>query len=236
MSAATQATPLHRSGSGNGTSTDGLAPAPLTRSGSRLKTVLVAGLTQGFCQHDNGDWRSTVPLYLAREIWRHGGRVLVWNAHDAQHSPGGMPIDCMFCVPGVVYRKSSFNCAEWFERRSVTADLVIVGGSGDRECTHCLPELEHRPYAQLRDAIDLGKPWMGRRTRTIHIPISGNNKILRNRVAGFDQMLPDSDIVKPTHLADAEEFRAQCASTARGKRLVYVARYHSWKVNCNPLR
>jgi hypothetical protein len=193
----------------------------------------VAGITQGFCQEGTGDWRSTVPQYIAREIGRHGGRVLVWNANKAQHTEGRTE-DCMFCIPDGKFRSDSFNCAEWFEARRA-ADLVIVGGSGEYRCRSCVPELVGAKYAQLKDTVT-DKPWVGKRTRTVHIPISRLAPVLANQVADFEQLLLDEELVKPMHLSDAEEFMNECRRTPRRKRLVYVARYHSWKGQLDFLR
>lgn len=114
----------------------------LSEFGKRVKTVVIAALQPGgVCKHGNGDWRATLPRYIARSLGSQA-KVLIWEAQVAARHEGLLH-DCRVCdeteSPAEL---TMFSCFDWFSAGSVReADLVLVLGSGYRTCKSCIPKI-----------------------------------------------------------------------------------------------
>jgi hypothetical protein len=205
---------------------------PLTSFGSSLRTVVFAGVTyEGVCsasRHGGMDWRGMLPRYLANRLSPNTD-VLVFNALRASHE-GNFTQDCEICRGDVSARlsKPTVNCRSWFAERGLNhTELLVVVGTGHSQCRECISRVRGTKYGELK--WPLKQPWVSKKdTKTIHIPISRTNDVLRNRVANFTKVIQDGALVKPVYVPSMPEWRRTCGLIERQNRLVYVARYHDW--------
>ena len=115
-----------------------------------------------------------------------------------------------------------FSCSDYFtadaQAGRPTPNMVVVIGSG-----------KDKAYSSLLKIFQ--QPWINSSNiRFVHIPITRDENILRNRVAPFDKVLPDESWVKPVHMDDIPSWKKECQGVARDNTLAYVARYHDFKV------
>ena len=207
-------------------------------------------LNGGVCQKGNDDWRSRLPRFIAKELseslpegaskhrfqsdsrlvtpipagLQATNRVIVWNAK--QSIGGGVREDCQVCTAeGIIGERRSakpFSCSDYFTKEAQagrsTPDMVVVIGSG-----------RDKAYSSLLKIFE--QPWINTSsTRFIHIPITRDENILKNRVAPFDKVLPDESWVKPIHMDDIPGWKKECEGVVRDNTLAYIARYHDFKV------
>ena len=217
--------------------TDSKQVVPLTRFGKRLRNVVIAAVEyDGVCASDrfgSVSWRGMLPRYLAT-VLRPDASVIVWNGRQAARDKS-LKNDCELCrgdVP-IDQRKYAFSCHEWFQESlggTAHADLVIVVGTGTKaRCSGCRRQLEKiGPYGELK--LGLVQPWVGRKTKTIHLPISRASSVLENKVAHFNKVLPDEAWVKPVHFNQVSTWRQSCQGHNKTDSLVYVARLNEMKV------
>eukprot|EP00873_Tetraselmis_striata_P023867 jgi/Tetstr1/444131/TSEL_032029.t1 len=205
---------------------------PLTSFGSSIRTVVFAGVTyEGVCsasRHGGMDWRGMLPRYLANRLGPDTN-VLVWNSLRASRE-SNFTLDCEICRGDVSARnaKPVVSCRSWFKQRGLDhAELLVVVGTGHSQCKDCVKRVRGVKYGELK--WPLRQPWVGKATKSIHIPISRTNDVLRNRVANFTKVIQDGTLVKPVHVPNLAEWRQTCSQIPRENRLVYVARYHDWK-------
>lgn len=203
----------------------------LTSFGSSIRAVVFAGVTyEGVCsasRHGGMDWRGMLPRFLANNL-SPGTTVLVWNALRASRE-SNFTLDCEICRGDVNadHPKQAVSCASWFEQRGLShAELLVVVGTGHAQCKDCIRKVRSVKYGELK--WPMRQSWVSKSTRTIHIPISRTNDILRNRVANFTKVIQDGALVKPVHVPNISDWKQTCHQTVRQNRLVYVARYHDW--------
>ena len=210
---------------------------PLTRFGKRLRNVVIAAVEyEGVCASDrfgSVSWRGMLPRYLAT-VLRPEASVIVWNGRKAAREKA-FKNDCELCrgdVP-IDQTKHAFSCHEWFQESlggTAHADLVIVVGTGMKaRCSGCRKQLDKiGPYGELK--LGLLQPWVGRKTKTIHLPISRASSVLDNQVALFNKVLPDETWVKPVHFSQVSTLRQGCQGHNKTNSLVYVAPLNEMKV------
>lgn len=192
------------------------AEGGLTPFGAQLRTVVLAGLqVSGMCsKHHVDSWRGLLPMYIASQLQGQAEVVLFDAKH--WHKDRTRLNRCKSCVDKEGITGDSFDCRKYFaDSGRQVAELVIVLGTGDTD-------------AHLHEMFN--QPWVGPQTAFMHIPISHDERILRNKVARFDLVVPDEAFVKPVHLEHIVEFRETCRSQERSNTLVWVARYMEWKV------
>ena len=214
------------------------AETPLTSFGNGLRTVVFAAVTyEGVCspsRHGGMDWRGSLPRFIARRL-RPRAEVLVWNGRGSARSDMA-DTDCEACIGNdtdLHGPRETFGCSEWFHRRhshqQKHADLVVVIGTGAEKCSECKSAIKVAgSFGELK--LVKTQPWVGPQTVILHIPISRDDRVLENRVAGFNAIVQDGSWIKPVNIETSGNWRAACYSKQKRDTLVYVARYHEWKV------
>mmetsp|Transcript_7510 Transcript_7510/g.21273 ORF Transcript_7510/g.21273 Transcript_7510/m.21273 type:complete len:499 (+) Transcript_7510:198-1694(+) len=218
----------------------------LSSFGRTVSTVVVAALQQeGICRDGVLDWRTSLPRFIAGALLGPDSHVLIWDAHRGARVDDDLPDDCRLCraLSAGPAAEELFSCRAWFRDRNVTsAELVVVLGSGERECPRCRAAAKVVPQGQQfpEVAFCFRQPWVGRDTKLVHLPVSRSDHVQSNGIAPFHVVVKDSDWVKPTHIEDLARYRQTCQqsipdshrigeSSNRTLRLVYNARFHGWK-------
>lgn len=237
----------------------------LTERGRRVRTVVVAAMVGEVCSSD--DWRGSLPRFIARAMpqarvvkWRSRGssRLSSTQADDET---------CNFCTPagergvpdakylglgagveavgGQECRESwaqlkqarRWSCAEYLSDRGVTADVVLVVGTG-QEVQLCReqqqaqsPEAEEGACVARRKAKErfpslaalMQVPWLRNDTLIVHIPVR-RVKALRNNYWGFDQVIHDHTFMKPLQQESVLGMR-DCHAHDKVNDLIYVGRF-----------